>query len=54
MTWLWITLGCLCIAMFLWGICAGSNRNRENDDVYQIAAIEAWETKQAEKAKRKV
>ena len=54
MIWLWITLGCLFIAALLWCVCAGSSRHRENDDADQIAAIKAWETKQAEKAKRKV
>ncbi len=52
MTWLWIIFGYLFIAIFLWGVCAGSSRNRKDEDLYQIAAIEAWQAKQAEKAKR--
>lgn len=52
MMWLWITIGCLIIAVGLWGICAGGGY-KDNDDAYQMAAIEAWEAKKAAKDARR-
>jgi len=51
MIWLWITLSCLLVAAFLWGICAG--KKSENDDADQMAAIEAWQAKKAAKDARR-
>ena len=48
---LWIAVGCVIVATFLWGICAG--KKSENDDADQMAAIEAWQAKQVAKDARR-
>ena len=36
----WIGIVCALIAIFLWGICAG--KQRENDDEDQIQYMKEW------------